>query len=116
MANGLTKAEKKDLERAERAVRREARREASAEIMAGRMRTGIGFAGAYLLTQTASAFVPSLEEYQATIDLGLAIGGAYLAFTDDGPIGDYAVGAAMVGGIQTLDNVGAKLQELFAKN
>lgn len=116
MANGLSKQERRDLDRAERAIAREKRREASSEIMAARMRAGIGFAGAYVITQTASFFIPTIEEYQAAIDALLAIGGAYLVFTDDGPLGDYAVGITMVGGIQTLDNIGSKIQELFAPN
>lgn len=74
------------------------------------MRTAAGFAGAYLVTQALPSFAPTLAANQTVIDAGLALGGAYLAFTDDGELGDFATGAAMVGAIQTLDNLGAQIQ------
>lgn len=112
MAN-MTKAQKK----AERLEAREKRRAASTEIMVGRMRTAIGFAGAYIGTQVlVPLMAPTLSQNQQLVDGALAIGGGYLALTDDGELGDYGLGAGLVGGIQTLDNIGTKIQEWRAKN
>lgn len=107
----ISKAEKK----AARLEARERRRAASGEIMEGRMRTGIGFAGAYLLTQVAPSFAPSLAANQGIVDTLLAVGGGAVALMDDGPMGDYALGAGLVGATQTLDNFGAKIQEWLAR-
>jgi hypothetical protein len=105
----LSKAEKK----AERLERKEKRAKASGEIMEGRMRTAIGFGAAYVLTGVLPNFAPAIAENQTLVDGALAIGGGYLALTDDGPIGDYALGASLVGATQTLDTVQGKLQELL---
>lgn len=111
MAN-LSKAQK----RAERLEAAERRRKASGEIMVGRMRTGIGFAVAYVGTQVLLPTVaPTLAQNQALVDGALALGGGYFALTDDGPAGDYGLGAGLVGGLQTLDNIGAKIAEWKAK-
>lgn len=103
----ISKAEKQRqrLERAER------RRNAAGEVMEARMRTAVGFAATYVATQVVPSFAPSVAEFQGTIDLLIAGGGIYVALTDDGPAGDYALGAAMVGSTQTLDNIGIKINE-----
>lgn len=109
----MSKAEKK----AERLELREKRRAAAGEVMVGRFRTAIGFAGAYVGTQVlVPMLAPTIAENQALIDGALAVGGGYLALTDDGAMGDYGLGVGMVGTIQTLDNVGTKIQEWRAKN
>lgn len=74
------------------------------------MRTGIGFAAAYVGTQILPRFAPSLVNpvagtSSAMIDLLLAGGGLYFALTDEGEVGDYATGVALVGVTQTLDRV-----------
>lgn len=112
MAN-MTKAAKK----AERLEAREKRRAASTEIMVGRLRTAIGFGVAYIGTQVlVPLMAPTLSENQQLVDGALAIGGGYLALTNDGELGDYGLGAGLVGGIQTLDNIGQKIQDWRAKN
>jgi hypothetical protein len=107
----LTKSEKNAARKAERLERAEARREATAEVMEARMRTAIGFGGTYLATQVLPNFLPSMAEHQATIDLAIAAVGGYFAVTDEGPFGDYATGAALVGATQTLDTVSSKINE-----
>lgn len=113
--SNLTKEQKaaiKKAERAEKAQKREASKDA---VMEQRMWTGIGFAVAYVGTQALPALVPNMPEgAQGTIDLVLGISGAYFAFTDAGLLGAAATGWGMVGGVQTLDNVGTKLQEWFS--
>lgn len=107
MAN-MSKAEKE----ATRLRKKEERRQAAGEIMEGRFRTALGFAGAYVGTQILPSVAPSLPAgAQGTIDIALAGIGGWFALTDDGPLGDYALGAAMVGLTQTLDNAGTKIQE-----
>lgn len=103
----ISKVQKK----AERLAKAEARRAAAGEVMEARMRTAFGFGATYLVTQLVPSFIPSVSEFQSTIDLVLAGLGTYFALTDDGPFGDYALGAALVGGTQTLDNVGTKINE-----
>lgn len=103
----ISKSEKK----AQRLAKAEARRAAAGEVMEGRMRTAVGFAATYVATQVVPSFAPSIAEYQGTIDLLIAGAGTYVALTDDGPAGDYALGAALVGATQTLDNIGTKINE-----
>lgn len=107
----MTKAQKQ----LERANARERRRAASGEVMGARMRTGIGFAAAYVGTQVLPSFAPTLAANQQLVDLTLAAAGGYFAFTDDSEIGDYATGAALVGLTQTLDNLGTRIQEFIAR-
>lgn len=103
----LSKAEKK----AARLEAREKRREAAGEVMAGRMRTAIAFGATYVGTQVLlPAVSPAIAENQALVDGVLAVGGGIGAVVDDGPLGDYALGVGMVGTIQTLDNIGARIQ------
>lgn len=96
-------------ERRAQALERRAKREASRdEVMAARLRTGIGFAAAYVGTQILPRFAPTFTQPVAgttstIIDLAVLVGGGYLALTDDSEIGDFATGAAMVGLTQTLD-------------
>ncbi len=109
----VSKAEKK----AARLEAREKRRQAAGEVMVGRMRTLAGFAGAYVGTQVLlPAVSPTIAENQALVDGVLAVGGGLAALADDGAIGDYGLGVAMVGTIQTLDNIGAKIQAWRAGN
>lgn len=109
----ISKAEKK----AQRLQAREDRRAAEGEVAIGRLRTMIGFGAAYIGTQVLLPMAaPTLSQNQALVDGALAIGGGYLALTDLGPTGDYALGVGMVGTIQTLDNVGAKITEWRANN
>lgn len=107
----LTKSEKTAARKAERLEKAEARREATGEVMEARVRTGIGFGAAYVATQVLPNFLPSMVEHQATIDLALAAVGGYFAVTDDGPLGDYALGVGLVGATQTLDTVSLKINE-----
>jgi hypothetical protein len=109
-AVAMSKAEKK----AQRLEAREKRRAASGEIMASRLRTTIGFGGAYILTQVLPSFAPTLSQNQALIDTGLAVVGGAGALLDDGELGDYALGAALVGATQTFDNIGARINEWLA--
>lgn len=106
----LSKTEKKAAAKAARLEQREKRREAAGEIMSARFRTAAGFGGAYVATQILPAFAPSVASKQATIDLLLAGAGGYFALTDDGEFGDFALGAALVGLLQTFDTISAKLQ------
>lgn len=106
----ISKAQKKEI----RLARAEARRAATEEVMEARIRTVVGFTATYVGTQVLPNFLPSMAEYQGTIDLLLAGVGGYFAITDDGPAGDYMLGVALVGGTQTLDNVGAKINEWLA--
>jgi hypothetical protein len=110
MAN-ISKAEKRALA----AEKKERRRKAAEEVMDARMRTAVGFGMTYVLTQALPAIAPSLAEYQGTIDLGTAVVGGYLALTDDSEMGDYALGAALVGSTQTLDTVGAAINDWLAR-
>jgi hypothetical protein len=107
----ISKADKK----AQRLEKKAKREQAKDEVMAARGRTGIGFGITYLATQIVPAVVPSVAPHQASIDLLLAGGGGFLAFTDDSETGDYAMGAGLVGLTQTLDNIAAKLTEWFSK-
>lgn len=116
MAN-ISKAER----RAQALERRAKREAAEEEIMAARLRTGIGFAAAYVGTQILPRFAPSLVQPAAgststVIDLLLMGGGAYLAFTDDGELGDYATGAALVGATQTLDRLTSTIEGWLDSN
>lgn len=95
----LSKAEKR-AQNLERRARREAARD---EVMAARLRTGLGFAGAYVISSLIPRFAPSLAANGALVDLALAGGGAYFAFTNEDEEGDYATGVALVGITQTLD-------------
>jgi len=103
----ISKAER----RAQALERRQKRDAARDEIMTARIRTGIGFGGAYILTQILPRFAPQLDEpapgggTSTVIDLVTLGGGAYLAFTDDGELGDFGLGAMLVGATQTLDRV-----------
>lgn len=102
----------------EKAQRREARRAATAEIMSARVRTGIGFGAAYAGEQILLALFPTLEEFGggAGLDMAIAIGGAYFAFTDEGEFGDYALGASLVGTTQFLDRVVTAVVDFINKN
>lgn len=90
--------------------RREAARE---EIIAARMRTGLGFGVAYVGEKVAVHALPTLTPdpdsplnvVGGVVDLALAGGGIYLAVTNTDELGDYATGAAMVGVTQLLDRV-----------
>jgi hypothetical protein len=91
-------------ERRAQALERRAKREASRdEVMEARLRTGIGFAVAYVGTQILPRFAPTLAANQMVVDLALAGGGGYFALTDDSEVGDFATGVALVGLTQTLD-------------
>lgn len=105
----LTKAQKT----ADRLVRAERRKAAEEEIIAARIRFATGFAVTMGVTQILPRLVPSIAEYQTWIDLGLAGGGLYFGVTDPGEFGDYAVGAAAVGGVQTIDNVSNAIADFF---
>lgn len=105
--------ETKDAKRARRAEARAKRDAAKDEIRMARIRTGIGFAGAYVVTQVLPSFAPSLKQHQAAIDFVVGAAGAAGALLDDGPLGDVAVGVGLVGGIQTFDNVGQALTKFF---
>jgi hypothetical protein len=100
----------KTARRIEAMERRQKREAAAAEVMESRMRGAIGFAGAYVASAILPRFAPTLSQpvggtTSTLIDLGIALGGGYLALTDDGELGDYAFGAALVGTTQTLDRV-----------
>jgi hypothetical protein len=103
----LTKSERQEQARA----RKELREKYRGERMETRMRFGIGFAVAYAGEKIAVQMLPSLtpdansplNAVGGVVDLGLAAGGGYLAVTDDGELGDYAAGAAVVGLTQFLD-------------
>lgn len=104
-------ADSKIAKKAARLEAREKRRQAAGEVMVGRMRTLAGFAGAYLGTQVLlPAVSPAIAENQALVDGALAVGGGIAALVDDGALGDVGLGVAMVGTIQTLDTLGAKIQ------
>jgi hypothetical protein len=110
----MTPSERKAVKKAERAEKKIKREAAKGEVMEARLRTGIGFAAAYIGTQALPSLIPNLPDgAQGTIDFLLGASGAYFAFTDDGPLGDFATGWGMVGAVQTLDNVGSKLTEWF---
>lgn len=113
--SSLTKEQREQIKKAERAEKQAKREKHKDAVMEQRMWTGIGFAAAYVGTQILPSLVPNMPEgAQGTIDLLLGVSGAYFAFTDDGLLGAAATGWGMVGGVQTLDNVGTKLQEWFA--
>lgn len=100
-----------------RAEAREKRRAAQGEITATKFRVGAGFAGTYLLTQIVLPVMSdTVAENQEVIDGVTGIGLGVLAIANDGPIGDFALGGSLVGGIQTLDNIGNKFKEWRAKN
>lgn len=105
MAN-ISKAER----RAQALERRAKRDAAHDELMSARLRTGIGFAAAYVGTQVLPRFAPTLAANQTVLDLLLVGGGAYFAFTDDSELGDYATGVALVGATQTLDRLVTTLE------
>lgn len=85
--------------------------------MVGRLRTMAGFGAAYLGTQVLlPAMSPAIAENQALVDGVLAVGGGLAAFADDGAIGDFGLGVGLVGTIQTLDTLGAKIQAWRAGN
>lgn len=97
--------------RAERLERKEKRRQAQAEVTAAKFRTTAGFFGAYIATQAFLPQIsPSIAANQAALDAVLGLGGGIVAIVNDGPIGDVALGVALVGGIQTADNIGARIQ------
>lgn len=107
----ISKSQRK-IEAMERRKRREA---ASAEVMESRIRGFIGYAGAYVASALAPRFAPSLltplgGTTSTLFDLGLALGGGYVAVTDDGELGDYAFGVALVGATQTLDRAIAGIE------
>lgn len=112
----LTKAQ-----REERAERREKQWD---ERQATRLRFGLGFAGAYVAEKLAVNLLPSLtpapdsplNAVGGIVDAGLAAGGTYFAVTDKGEVGDYATGAAVVGGTQFLDRLVGVLQGLLNRN
>lgn len=97
--------------KAARLEAREKRRAAQTEVTASKLRTTAGFFGAYIATQ---AFLPSISPgiaaNQAALDAVLGLGGGIVAIANQGPIGDVALGVALVGGIQTADNIGARIQ------
>lgn len=105
----LTKAQKKEVRRLAR-VRRDS---IKGDIIEARMRTAIGFAGAYVGEAVLVQMVPSLTPDPTSplnavggiVDLALAGGGIYFAVKDHGELGDYALGAAMVGSTQLLDRL-----------
>lgn len=89
------------------------REEIKSDIIDARMRTAIGFVGAYVGEKVAVHMMPSLTPDPTSplnavgglVDVGLAVGGIYFAVTDTGELGDYALGGAMVGSTQLLDRV-----------
>lgn len=103
--------------KAARLQKREERRQAQAQITTSKLRTTGAFFGTYIVTQ---AFLPSMSpaiaENQPIVDALLGIGGGALAMMNDGPLGDYALGVALVGGIQTADNIGARIQQWRAQS
>lgn len=113
------------LTKAERQVQaqqnRERRERFWEERQATRFRFGVGFGVAYVGEKLATNLLPSLtpapdsplNAVGGIVDLGLAAGGAYLAATDRGELGDYGTGAAAVGATQFLDRVVGALQGLL---
>lgn len=101
----LSKSQRTAL-RVERRALRDAARD---QIQDARLRSGIGFAAAYLGSQVLPVMLPTLAQYQGTIDLVLAGGGLYYAFSDDSEMGDYGLGVGLVGATQTLDSIGTKI-------
>jgi len=105
----ISKSERKAIRAADGAARKKKRDEAKGEILGARVKMAVGFGGAYLVTQMLPALVPGSAASQGTVDIALAGIGGYFAVTNDGELGDYALGAALVGALQTLDNVGARV-------
>lgn len=103
----------KQQKQAERLARAERRREAEEEVIAARIRYGIGFGVTMVVTQALPRIVPAIAEYQTWIDAGLAAGGIFFAVTDPSEFGDYMTGVASVGATQTFDNVADTIAELF---
>jgi hypothetical protein len=113
-------SQSKKLARLEAQARREAAYE---EIRESRIHVGLGFAAAYAAEKLAVNNLPSLtpdpdsplNAVGGVVDLALAGGGGYLAATDMGPRGDYAMGAALVGITQLLDRVVEGIQNVINK-
>lgn len=106
----MSKAEKKAEKKAANEARRKAREQAQAEVVIAKGRTTAAFVGTYILTQVLPALAPQLEPYQTGLDAVVALGGGALAYTNDDALGDYALGAALVGGIQFIDGLGLKIK------
>ena len=106
----LTKAERQ----LEAAKRRQSRIAAREELQGQKVRVGIGFAAGYIGEKIATEFLPNVAD--TTIDLALAGGGGYLAFTNEDDLGDYALGAALVGTTQTLDRIWETVRGLLNRN
>lgn len=98
---------------ADRLARAERRREAEEEVIAARIRYGIGFGVTMVVTQALPRVVPAIAEYQTWIDAGLALGGGFFAVTDPSEFGDYMTGVASVGATQTFDNVANAIADFF---